>query len=102
MTTIAATRTAQAVKAAVEGSLEGHRPGSLRSPDVLHLAEVAIPELEADSVLVRVRAASVNAYDWHMMRGQPFLVRLTEGLRRPKAALPASTSRASSKLLAAT
>ena len=39
-------------------------------------------------MLVRVRAASVNAFDWHMMRGQPFLVRLTEGLRRPKAALP--------------
>jgi NADPH:quinone reductase-like Zn-dependent oxidoreductase len=56
--------------------------------DVLHLADVAIPELEADSVLVRVRAASVNAYDWHMMRGQPFLVRVTEGLRRPKNALP--------------
>jgi NADPH:quinone reductase-like Zn-dependent oxidoreductase len=56
--------------------------------DVLRLAEVAIPELEADSVLVRVRAASVNAYDWHMIRGQPFLVRLTEGLRRPKAAMP--------------
>jgi NADPH:quinone reductase-like Zn-dependent oxidoreductase len=56
--------------------------------DVLRLAEVAIPELEADSVLVRVKAASVNAYDWHMMRGQPFLVRLTEGLRRPKNAMP--------------
>lgn len=57
-------------------------------PDVLHLADVAVPELEADSVLVRVKAASVNAYDWHMTRGQPFLVRLTEGLRRPKNALP--------------
>ncbi|HET9346551.1 MAG TPA: alcohol dehydrogenase catalytic domain-containing protein, partial [Candidatus Limnocylindrales bacterium] len=57
-------------------------------PDVLHLADVAVPELEADSVLVRVRAASVNAYDWHMTRGQPFLVRFTEGLRRPKNALP--------------
>ena len=56
--------------------------------EVLRLTEVAIPELEPDSVLVRVRAASVNAYDWHMMRGEPFLVRLTEGLRRPKAALP--------------
>ena len=57
-------------------------------PDVLRLAEVAIPEIEADSVLVRVRAASLNAYDWHMTRGAPFLVRVTEGLRRPKAALP--------------
>ena len=58
------------------------------APDVLRLADVAIPELEADSVLVRVRAASVNALDWHMIRGQPFLVRVTEGLRRPKNALP--------------
>jgi NADPH:quinone reductase-like Zn-dependent oxidoreductase len=28
-------------------------------------------------------ASSVNALDWHMMRGSPVLVRLTDGLRRP-------------------
>jgi NADPH:quinone reductase-like Zn-dependent oxidoreductase len=89
MTTIAATRTDQAAKAAVEGiPMKAVVQDRYGPPDVLHLADVAVPELEADSVLVRVRAASVNAYDWHMMRGQPFLVRVTEGLRRPKNPLP--------------
>jgi NADPH:quinone reductase-like Zn-dependent oxidoreductase len=37
-----------------------------------------------DAVLVRVRATSVNAYDWHMMRGKPYFARLTEGLLRPR------------------
>ena len=35
-------------------------------------------------VLVRVKAASVGAGDWHLMRGDPFLVRLMFGLRKPK------------------
>ena len=86
MTTLAATPTAQV---AVEGiQMKAVVQDRYGPSDVLRLADVAMPELEADSVLVRVRAASVNAFDWHMMRGQPFLVRLTEGLRRPKAALP--------------
>jgi NADPH:quinone reductase-like Zn-dependent oxidoreductase len=53
-------------------------------PDRLELRDVDKPELGDDGVLVRVRAASVNPYDWHMMRGHPYLVRLGEGLRRPK------------------
>jgi NADPH:quinone reductase-like Zn-dependent oxidoreductase len=54
------------------------------SPDVLELRDIDTPVVDDDSVLVRVRAASVNAYDWHMMRGLPFLVRMSEGLRKPK------------------
>jgi NADPH:quinone reductase-like Zn-dependent oxidoreductase len=54
------------------------------SPDVLELRDVDTPVVDDDGVLVRVRAASVNAYDWHMMRGLPFLVRMSEGLRKPK------------------
>jgi NADPH:quinone reductase-like Zn-dependent oxidoreductase len=54
------------------------------SPDVLELKDVDRPVVDDDSVLVRVRAASLNAYDWHMMRGLPFLVRMSEGLRKPK------------------
>src|SRR5205807_2913158 len=54
------------------------------SPDVMELADTEKPAVDDDRVLVRVRAASVNAYDWHMLRGQPFLVRISEGLRRPK------------------
>jgi NADPH:quinone reductase-like Zn-dependent oxidoreductase len=54
------------------------------SPDVLELEEVDTPEVGDDGVLVRMHAASVNAVDWHSLRGQPFLVRMTDGLRRPK------------------
>src|SRR5438552_3315962 len=54
------------------------------SPDVLELKDVKKPEIDDDSVLVRVRAASINAFDWHMMRGSPYLVRMMSGLRRPK------------------
>jgi NADPH:quinone reductase-like Zn-dependent oxidoreductase len=35
-------------------------------------------------VLVRVRASSVNAADWHIMRGDPYFARLFLGLRGPK------------------
>jgi NADPH:quinone reductase-like Zn-dependent oxidoreductase len=59
-----------------------HRYGS---PDVLQLEDVEVPGVGDDQVLVRVRAASVNAYDWHVLRGLPYLVRMEEGLRRPKA-----------------
>jgi NADPH:quinone reductase-like Zn-dependent oxidoreductase len=54
------------------------------SPDVLRLEELDKPRLEDDRVLVRVRAASVNPLDWHTLRGLPYLVRLSEGLRKPK------------------
>ena len=58
-----------------------HRYGS---PDVLRLEEVDKPELRADdAILVRVRATSLNAHDWHMMRGKPYLARLSEGFRAP-------------------
>ncbi len=54
------------------------------SPDGLQLQDLDKPAVDGDGVLVRVRAASVNPLDWHVMRGLPYLVRLTEGLRRPK------------------
>lgn len=53
-------------------------------PEVLRLEDVEPPGLTDDRVLVRVRAASVNALDWHMVRGKPVLARMGEGWRRPK------------------
>jgi NADPH:quinone reductase-like Zn-dependent oxidoreductase len=54
------------------------------SPDVLELTESEKPLVDDGRVLVRVRAASVNAYDWHMLRGEPFLARMSDGMRKPK------------------
>jgi NADPH:quinone reductase-like Zn-dependent oxidoreductase len=55
------------------------------SADVLELREARKPNVEPDEVLVRVRAASPNPYDWHFMRGMPYIARLAgAGLRKPK------------------
>ena len=61
--------------------------GSYGSPDHLDLTAVDTPVPAADEVLVRVRATSVNPYDWHHMRGEPRVARMmpgTLGLRAPK------------------
>jgi len=54
------------------------------SPDVLKLAEVAQPAMKDNQVLVRVKAASINAGDVFTMRGSPWPVRLTTGFPKPK------------------
>ena len=54
------------------------------SPDVLQFTDVEKPTPDENQVLVKVIAASANPLDWHRMRGQPFLVRMGEGLRKPK------------------
>jgi NADPH:quinone reductase-like Zn-dependent oxidoreductase len=53
-------------------------------PEMLRMAEVEKPAPDADDVLVKVLAVSVNAADWHIMRGKPLFSRLTQGLLRPK------------------
>lgn len=58
-------------------------------PEVLLLKEVAKPTPKDDEVLIRIRAASVNALDWRLMRGRPVFVRLMiGGLRKPKNTRP--------------
>ncbi|MFD5318132.1 NAD(P)-dependent alcohol dehydrogenase [Streptomyces sp. NPDC127098] len=54
------------------------------SPDVLEVRDVATPVPGDHEVLVRVRAASVNALDWHFMRGDPYVMRLGVGFRGPR------------------
>jgi NADPH:quinone reductase-like Zn-dependent oxidoreductase len=55
------------------------------SPEMLSLQEVNKPVVTANGVLVRIRATSVNAGDWHLMRGDPFLSRLMfGGILKPK------------------
>ena len=53
-------------------------------PDVLRLEDIAKPVPTDNQALVKVRAASVNPFDWHFMRGEPYIMRMGEGLRKPK------------------
>ena len=60
---------------------------SYGSSDMLDLTDVDKPVPAAGEVLVRVHATSVNPYDWHHMRGEPYVARLMPGtvaLRSPK------------------
>jgi len=59
-------------------------------PETLELVEVPDPDPGDGEVRVRVEAAAVNAGDWHLVRADPFLVRLFFGLRRPKHPIPGS------------
>ncbi|MBK9739492.1 MAG: NAD(P)-dependent alcohol dehydrogenase [Actinobacteria bacterium] len=59
------------------------------STDVLTLREIDRPQIAADEVLVRVRAAGVDRGVWHLMTGLPYPIRLAGyGLRAPKTATP--------------
>ncbi|MDF2645847.1 MAG: NAD(P)-dependent alcohol dehydrogenase [Paenibacillus sp.] len=51
--------------------------------DVLKLKDVEKPTPKDNEVLIKVHAASVNSWDWDLLRGVPFMVRL-EGLLKPK------------------
>jgi NADPH:quinone reductase-like Zn-dependent oxidoreductase len=65
---------------------------SYGSPDRLDLEDEDMPVPAAGQVLVRVRATSVNPYDWHLVRGEPYVARLMMGtlggLRAPKIRIP--------------
>jgi NADPH:quinone reductase-like Zn-dependent oxidoreductase len=53
-------------------------------PATLRMGEVDKPAPGAGEVLVKVRAVSVNAADWHALRGKPLFSRATLGVLRPK------------------
>jgi NADPH:quinone reductase-like Zn-dependent oxidoreductase len=53
-------------------------------PEVLRLEDIEKPAPRDDEVLIRIRASSVNPYDWHFMRGEPRVFRLMMGLGKPK------------------
>jgi NADPH:quinone reductase-like Zn-dependent oxidoreductase len=59
------------------------------SAGVLELREIEAPVAADDQMLVRVRAASVHADVWHVMRGVPYVLRIMgAGLRAPKDLVP--------------
>jgi NADPH:quinone reductase-like Zn-dependent oxidoreductase len=55
------------------------------SPDVIQLKDIEKPTPKDDEVLIKIHAASVNAYDWHFLTADIFLIRfMGGGLLKPK------------------
>lgn len=52
--------------------------------DVLQLSEIEKPTPKDNEVLIKVRAAALNAGDSYAMRGTPYIARNSTGLRKPK------------------
>jgi NADPH:quinone reductase-like Zn-dependent oxidoreductase len=57
-------------------------------PEVVRIADVEKPVPKDDEVLIKVRAAAVNPLDWRIMKGDPALLRLFFGLRKPRRGRP--------------
>lgn len=55
-------------------------------PEVLQFVDTDPPEPGPDGVVVRVHTAALDPYDWHVLRGNPYVARLLGGvgLTRPK------------------
>jgi NADPH:quinone reductase-like Zn-dependent oxidoreductase len=54
------------------------------TPDTMTPLDVDTPTPGQGEVLVRVVASSVNPYDWHYRTGTPYVMRLANGVRRPR------------------
>ena len=54
------------------------------SPDVLSLEDIPKPIPNDDEVLVKVRAVSINSWDWDMLTGRPLEYRFISGFLKPK------------------
>lgn len=48
--------------------------------DGLKVGDIPAPELDPQRVMIRVEAASLNAWDWHMYKGDPLFMRASQGL----------------------
>ncbi|MEL6470745.1 MAG: NAD(P)-dependent alcohol dehydrogenase [Cyanobacteria bacterium J06623_4] len=58
------------------------------NPDQLELKDIEKPTPEAGEVLVKVCATTINDWDWCLVRGNPFYIRLFYGWRKPKIQVP--------------
>lgn len=55
---------------------------------MLEVGETAKPVPRENEVLVRIHAASINDWDWGLVRGKPFVIRMIFGLKKPKVTIP--------------
>src|SRR4029077_7043370 len=58
------------------------------SPHCWEWGESGRPAAAGGEVLLRVHAAGLDRGTWHLMAGQPYLIRLVSGLRAPKNPVP--------------
>jgi len=58
------------------------------SAAVLELRDIDKPEIGEKEVLVHVQAASIHIGDWILIKGEPYIVRMSSGLRKPKNRVP--------------
>jgi len=90
-------KTTQLARQAEPGAAAG--PGTMRAitqsrygtvpENVMRLDHVARPGIGDDEVLIEVRAAGVDRGTWHVMAGQPYLMRLLGfGFRGPRNRVP--------------
>jgi len=56
--------------------------------DVLRLKEVDKPSPQAGEVLIKVQASSINSAELHLIKADPFLARMSTGLRKPTRIIP--------------
>ncbi len=63
-------------------------------PEVMKLEQIDRPVPSADEVLVKVAVSSINPYDWHQLRGEPWIVRAANKAisKPPKVVLGADVS----------
>lgn len=64
--------------------MKAYRYTQYGSPAVLQLKDMPKPEPAEDQVLIKIMAAATNPLDWHMMRADPFIVRMSMGWLAPK------------------
>jgi len=73
----------QSATAAPDASMFALQYHCYGGPEVLHVERVPKPTPADDQLLVKVHAASVNPLDWHFMRGEPYIMRMSAGLGAP-------------------
>src|SRR4051812_3232268 len=56
--------------------------------DTWHIADVALPGIAGDEVLLKVHAAGMDRGTWHLMTGMPYFGRIAFGLRKPRQPVP--------------
>jgi NADPH:quinone reductase-like Zn-dependent oxidoreductase len=57
-------------------------------PRDLEIGEVAKPVPKDNEVLVKIHSTSINDWDWGLVRGKPFVIRMIYGLNKPKITIP--------------